>query len=269
MSSQLMLRSLLAAVLVLSCIGCSESDRRAHERAGPASDHPPGPVAVAVPPEPSPEPDAGTPPALEPAAPAVLPANAEEMLSRLSAGDRERVLDFYRGYGGAVLDFHNADMYAWMARNDYPLPEDILTAAYLSDHELEARYRRGDIKAGYFLLDRMARAIEQGEEDTFQGYLLAEELTTYGGPFSGYAYYRYQMARGQVIDAWAGLAWAHYLGDKRASREWSRQYDRHQGPETERDAISVMLRFQYLLVRATGLNPAQLQRKDSLIIEWR
>lgn len=192
------------------------------------------------------------------------PLDTEEMLSWLPQDDRETVESFYRSYGDSVAAFYNKDMYEWMVRNGFPMPDEIIEATRLTDQELEARYQGGDIKAGYFLLDRIAASIAQGGEDTLEHYLLAEDLTSHGGPFSGYAYYRYHSARGQSTKALAGLAWANYLGDSRASEELMRQAARV-GQE-EADSVALVLAFQTLLIRAGSLNPSQLGRKDALIV---
>lgn len=220
-------------------------------------------------------PGQGVPKAAAPAVDlALLPDNSMEMFERLPAGDREIVEDFYRNHGDSVMSFNNKHELLWLIRHGYPLPEDVLEAAAQSEQELQTRYDGGDVMAGYFLLDRRAEVVQKAPPDFTTSWKTAEfseDLLARGGPFAGYAYYRYHsQVEGSRHVALAGLLWADWQGDYRAGFELMDQVGRAGGSSDELPGpASVAFAYQTLLGGIRLRSPAALGRRIDPLIKYK
>lgn len=206
---------------------------------------------------------------------ALLPDNSGEMFERLPAGDREIVENFYRNHGDSVMAFNNKHELLWLIRHGYPLPEDVLEAAAQSEQELQARYDGGDVMAGYFLLDRKAEVVQKTPPDfttSWKTAAFSEDLLVRGGPFAGYAYYRYHsQLEGSRHVALAGLLWADWRGDYRAGFELMDQTGtagRNRSDELLGPA-SVAFAYQALLSGIRLRSPAALGRRIDPLIKYK
>lgn len=203
-----------------------------------------------------------------------LPSNTREMYSRLAPSDRELVEGFYSNYG-AVMDFSNKQELLWMRRHGYPMPEDVLEAARLTDQELERRYEGGDVQAGFFLLDRRAEAVPEDGKVEFdfsvESNVLAKDLLVSGSPFSGYAYYRYYSQRPDLqAKALAGLLWAGWQGDYRATRQMISLTGRNaRYSEADLAPGTIAMAYQALLSTVRGHNPGLLTRKQDMLLKYK
>lgn len=198
---------------------------------------------------------------------ALLPEDTIQMLERLPAADRELVEGFYRNYGRLVMAFDNKQELLWLIRQGYPMPKDVLEAATLSEQELQQRYDGGDVMAGYFMLDRKAAAAAETPPDFTTAWktdLFSEELLARGGPFAGYAYYRYHsQLEGSKGSALAGLLWADLQGDYRAGlelMELTGTAARQRGEDIPA-AATMAFAYQALLNGIRARNPAALGRR--------
>lgn len=257
-------RHALIVLLILVAAACERTDAQPEARTESGTNQTPASTPIA---------ERNDPLERPPVDVALLPSSTREMLSRLSPRDRDLVESFYRSYGDSVIAFSNKHELLWMIQHGYPMPEDVLEAATLSDQELKARYEAGDVKAGFFLLDRMTAAIENGKTDfdsKLDATMLANKLLISGSPFSGYAYYRHhRRLQESQSDALAGLLWADWQGDYRAAfqlMELTGNGSRFDSTDLPTPA-TVAIAYQALLSTVRARNPALLTRKIDPLLQ--
>ena len=196
------------------------------------------------------------------------PANTTQMFAQLEGSDRKLVESFYGNYGEMVLEFDNSKEFDWIARHGYPMPDDVVTASRFSDDELRRKFEDGDPKAGYFLLDRMAR--RSNGHGTLDELQLADRVLATDGPFSGYAYFRYySQIEGEWERALSGLLWADLQGDWRAKSYFDNLVQTGGRFHQKLAPGDVAGAFEVLLSQVRFANPALLTRPiDPRIKYW-
>lgn len=198
---------------------------------------------------------------------AIQPSTSKALFARLDEEDRSVVQAFYGDAGNAALAYGNAAELAWLQRHGYPMPSDALEAIRQTDDELRGRIERGDAKAGYFLLDRLASRSEGAYQP--DGRRLAEKVLVSGSPYSGYAFYAYHSRiRGDWALALSGLLWASYQGDTRAL-DYYNQVSSTGGLFHEALAPGdVGSAFLYLLSEVHLANPSLLSRPLDIRLKY-
>lgn len=191
-----------------------------------------------------------------------LQATTTGLLGNLAPSERKVVTDFYSSYGNLFFSFSGPEQLQWLAANHYPLPTDVLEAAQASDDELLGRYRQGDIKAGFFYLNRITGELASGVSDERRARELdqiAREYLTVGSPLAGFAYYHYQaVGRKDPHAAYAGLALAGDFGDDRAMLQMLDQAAR-QGASV--DAIRLLSAYKLINSAIRSRRPELLVRR--------
>lgn len=150
---------------------------------------------------------------------------------------------------------NSADQIAWMAANGFPMPEDVVAAAGMSDEQLRDAADNGGMKAKFLYYDRLSS--EAGAElDDFkqQGGEVSDFMASHpaieselrrmlpivqssSSPFVGYLeasraiWIDDPQGRGQVSAG--GLALAYFRGDDRAGNALIALYDNGDISESE------------------------------------
>lgn len=79
--------------------------------------------------------------------------------------DRKRITAFNTRYRN-VYEVASPQQIAWMARNGYPMPEDLIAAQGIDDHTLQDLAAAGNVKANFLLNDRLLdRLGDRTEQD--------------------------------------------------------------------------------------------------------
>lgn len=168
----------------------------------------------------------------------------KEWLAQYPGYKQERIRAFNEKHLG-VYRVNSREQVAWMARNGYPMPEDVLAAEGMSDAALQELAEQGNDKAVFLLIERhdaeLAAYLAKGgtRNDYFSGpggdqrsqvnIKLRQLLEESNSPYKGYVQAAEAIGRADMaqrdIDAQviAGLSWAQSLGDMRAS-QFIREY---------------------------------------------
>ncbi|TQD41572.1 hypothetical protein FKV25_12710 [Lysobacter aestuarii] len=197
--------------------------------------------------------------------------NTRALLSRLSEPDREAVLEFYGKFGSEAFEFETPEQLAWLIDHGYPMPEDIVEALGMTDLELSQAFEAGDVKAGFFYMDRLTEqrlrakdangALRPAERMEMAG--LVEDLVLTGSPFAGYVNARYQSAvEGDFNAAMASYAWAAWLGDGRAGDVMMRLENRLGGTGAHLSSTASTFELMGLFIDVRTSNPELLQRRQ-------
>lgn len=163
--------------------------------------------------------------------------NDDTLYASYSLEQQAVIRGFYSNFGDTGLKgpylydsmfaFRNQRQLDWMAKNGYPLPDDVLAAAQMTTEDLFALAKKGNFKAKALLLvreyeqDSSAPAAESGQmEHQIELAEFQNEVLMEGSPFAGYVWAAKHMkkptsdGRAGVI---AGYAFAQTMGDDRAS----------------------------------------------------
>lgn len=166
--------------------------------------------------------------------------NDQLLLSNYSQEEQTIIRTFYAGFGSTGLkgmhvfdnafSFKNQEQLTWLAKNGYPLPDDILMAARMPTAELHMLAKQGGFKAKAMLLAREYQApansgskMAASAQDEYAKYkelaAFREDVLSDGSPFAGYVWAAEHMNK-PVSDGRAGVlagyAFAATLGDTRA-----------------------------------------------------
>lgn len=158
--------------------------------------------------------------------------NFDAWMEKFPPEDRKRIEAFADRYYG-VYEIASAKQIEWMAQAGYPMPEDLIAAANMSDAELRHFADKGNIKATILLNDRqMSEAIDklkqldpaspQASDIRSSNFTSLMRILNSDTPFKGYAEAADAMYLDQNGDdaraagIAAGLMRADALGDARA-----------------------------------------------------
>ncbi|MCX7564561.1 hypothetical protein OS176_13620 [Xanthomonadaceae bacterium XH05] len=175
----------------------------------------------------------------------IVADNDNDLISRYSTEQQSILRAFYRSLGEGpwgsegvgkynfndIFSFHSSEQLAWLVSRGFPLPDEILAAEAMSDHDLRSLADRGNLKAGAFLLHRHAEA-EAARRDlritpnaadaphirtaveisSIEGRLLAD-----ASPYAAYTSALLANAQGRADRALAAYQLAALLGDTRAN----------------------------------------------------
>lgn len=171
--------------------------------------------------------------------------NFKDWLAQFPPADQLIITNFDKTHFGVYSTTTSAEQITWMAKNGYPMPEDVVSSENIKDSELQALADEGNDKAGFLLYERQRRniqkqiesyiadggtkeellrdnralAIEQlrlssaiqslyiRSESPYKGYLMAQQAGLSSDP---------DTRSSGII---AGLLWAGQYGDTRASNE--------------------------------------------------
>jgi hypothetical protein len=168
--------------------------------------------------------------------------NSREWLGQYPLDQQEKFRAFSKAHFG-VYSINSPKQVAWMADNGYPMPEDILAAASMTDAQLRELAAQGNDKAGFLLRERTVavtkekleeyRALGKTESEFWSSEPIARQLSAdeaattqllqqSHSPFKGYVQANDSLLKSspQEQDATviAGLEWANSLGDFRAAQ---------------------------------------------------
>lgn len=166
-----------------------------------------------------------------------LVENDDTLLASYSAEQQAVIRGFYSIFGdtglkgpylyNSMFAFRNQRQLDWMAKNGYPMPDDVLAAAQMTTEDLFALAKKGNFKAKALLLvreyqqDSISPTAESGQmKHQIQLAEFQNEVLMEGSPFAGYVWAAKHMkkpstdGRAGVI---AGYAFAQTMGDDRAS----------------------------------------------------
>jgi hypothetical protein len=171
-------------------------------------------------------------------------------MDKFPPDDRKRIEAFADRYYG-VYEIASAKQIAWMAQTGYPMPEDLIAAAKMSDTELKDLAAKGNIKATILLSDRELNvaidklkqidpATPEASDIRSSNFASLASILNSNTPFKGYVEAADAMYLGQDGDARAGgiaagLIRAASLGDTRAADVLSDYSDA--GIISERDFV--------------------------------
>lgn len=160
----------------------------------------------------------------------------QQLLTAYDSVAAETLEEFNARYAGAIA-FRTADEFAWMEKQGFPLPEEILAAAGMPLEELRALADGGDRSAQFLYLDRTLqevrelrqsylrsgmspdglKEIPEYDDALFQAAYAKAFLTESESPFAGYLMAEFSRAAfGNPYGYMAGLLHASNLGDPRA-----------------------------------------------------
>lgn len=156
----------------------------------------------------------------------------DEWLDQFPVEDRKRIKAFDARYRN-VYEVASPQQIAWMARNGYPMPEDLIAAQGIDDHTLQDLATAGNAKAAFLLHDRLLDRLGNRNERDLDlsnpdDEALSEALDKTdtlrlrtASAFSGYVQaadaFRVRIAPGeQKAQLISGLLRALQLGDGRA-----------------------------------------------------
>lgn len=181
----------------------------------------------------------------------------QDWVAQFPPDEQKKITAFNERYFG-VFSVNSPQQVAWMAEMGYPMPEDIIAAAYLSDQDLRAMASHGNDKAGFLLHEREVDTLQakyaelaakgqtrdqfwrndpaaaQFNQDDSRFNQLLENSTS---PFKGFV-----QARDAVLDedpeytsatVISGLMWAQNYGDFRVNQ----LIDNYVGNDPRRMAI--------------------------------
>lgn len=164
--------------------------------------------------------------------------NDDTFLASYSVEQQAVIRGFYSIFGDTGLKgpylydsmfaFRNQRQLDWMAKNGYPMPDDVLAAAQMTSEDLSALAKKGSFKAKALLLVREYQQQDSGSGSPESGQMASQiqlfefqnEVLMDGSPFAGYVWAAKHMnkstadGRAGVI---AGYAFAQTMGDDRAS----------------------------------------------------
>jgi hypothetical protein len=167
----------------------------------------------------------------------------DELIDRYSGEERDLLLNYYGALDDAATVFSSREELVWLVANGFPMPEDVIAAASMSEEALRDLAAAGNAKATFFLIERIADQL--GEElaagrtvrewqphadgtpahlDKLDDLLeLSDRAAASGSAFAGYLLERVASVRGARWDdgdfRFAALNWARTMGDGRAG--WS------------------------------------------------
>lgn len=201
--------------------------------------------------------------------------SATELLARYPEAQRAELQRFYASYGHAegvsrysfsnVMEFKNEAQLDWLIRNGFPMPDEVLAAAAMSDSQLLDLAKAGNLKAGAFLLRRRSEVRQRSGGDTASMSELVEldgirnALVASGSPFAGYVVADIGIRNGNLEEAVAGYAYAAHLGDTRAL-DFMRTLDR---PGRSISASGSIL--AYTALQSIALRNPQLADKKAVV----
>ena len=153
-------------------------------------------------------------------------------MSKYPLDERKHIEAFADRYYG-VYEISSAEQIAWMAQAGYPMPEDLIVAAGMSNAELQDLVSKGNVKAAILLSDRdLGAAIEklkqldpasqEAKEARSSNFSSLATVLNSNTPFKGYAeaadaMYLNQDRDARASEVAAGLIRSAALGDTRAA----------------------------------------------------
>ncbi|WP_084044141.1 hypothetical protein [Burkholderia sp. A2] len=156
----------------------------------------------------------------------------EDLKNSFNGSDRLIMDEFYKNFNGNIIAFNRPGQYAWLVKNGYPLPEDVIAAHQMSSEDLGKLVEEGNFKASYFYL---IREVFNKNPDTYFNDLkingqdgslvkrnsMAEQtILKSGSPFIGYIWGMRNYQNGKNPESlYAGYALAAIMGDGRALNE--------------------------------------------------
>lgn len=236
----------------LPCIGRLVSSRRTRFTAGIvllftailAACHAPQPPqqTSAAAPSARPTTAGATRDALNPASPfAVAPTGAaaamsdannfNALIAKYPPAQQAQVKTWYQTHAVGATTFTSNAQWQWMRRHNYPTPDDILRASLMSDQQLRDLALRGDAKANFLYLARLAdettrigglAALPGRQQHRLKAELSAsmDQALASGSAFAGYMFGDYYAALNGAEFAGTGratgLIWADGFGDSNA-----------------------------------------------------
>ncbi len=153
------------------------------------------------------------------------------LISRYSDVDRATINTFVGGLAPVAYLFHSEEELAWMAERGFPMPDDILAAATMSDADLLEMSLQGNAKAALLYqardLDLERRGLQAASKEEAVAQMRVRGLAyASNSPFLGYleAKRKAKIYPGDPSPSAGALAWAQLKGDTRA--QWSMARDR-------------------------------------------
>lgn len=153
-------------------------------------------------------------------------------MNKYPLDERKHIEAFADRYYG-VYEISSAEQIAWMAQAGYPMPEDLIVAAGMSNAELQDLVSKGNVKAAILLSDRdLGAAIEklkqldpasqEAKEARSSNFSSLVAVLNSNTPFKGYAeaadaMYLNQDRDARASEVAAGLIRSAALGDTRAA----------------------------------------------------
>ncbi|WP_155638288.1 hypothetical protein [Burkholderia cepacia] len=155
--------------------------------------------------------------------------NDEELRNSYGGTDRLIMDEFYKKFDQNIIAFKSKDQYDWLAKNGYPLPDDVIAGYKMSIEDLGRLVDEGNLKASYFYLMRNVYSVDSSVrlDRTNKGgiggswskrYVAAEDaVMKSGSPFTGYMLAAREFSNGKAPESvYAGYALASIMGDPRA-----------------------------------------------------